>query len=340
MATNKNAILRYNVLDKCLRNRGRNYSFDDLLEAVNDALAEEDSASSGIRTRQLRDDIKFMKSDAGYAAPIATQSVGRQRYYHYEEPNFSINNSPINATESEQLRSVLQLLKRFDGAPGFEWVSELAILAKDKFSLSDQDGSVISYESNIDYTGYQWISEIFNAIVNKRVLQVAYQPFGKDEFTLTFHPYFLKQYNGRWFAYGLNSDLNIDTWNLALDRIKGFSVVTTSYIPSQRDWEDFFYDFIGPTKTENQEPAEVQLLFFGSSINYVLTKPLHPSQKSEILEDGALLVRLKLIPNYELETLILGFGEKVIVKAPIELKLSVSDRLKKAFGQYQKRSAE
>ena len=60
MPINKNAVIRYNVLDKCLSNPGRRYFFDDLMEKVNDALLDDDPNSSGIRVRQLREDIRFM----------------------------------------------------------------------------------------------------------------------------------------------------------------------------------------------------------------------------------------------------------------------------------------
>ena len=336
MATNKNAILRYNTLDKCFRNLGRKYAFEDLLEAVNNALYEDNPKTNGIKTRQLREDLKFMRSEAGYGAPIITLSQGREKYYRYEDGSFSINNSPINSTEADQLKSALQMLRRFEGSPGFEWVAELSNLMADKFSLTGDSKSVISYESNIDYSGYQWISVIFNAIVNKQVLSVTYEPFGKDAFSLTFHPYYLKQYNGRWFAYGLNFEKQIDTWNLALDRISGVQNLKDDYVSTDRDWEDFFYDFIGPTKTEGQNPIEVQLLFAESVANYVITKPLHPSQKHELQSDGSLMVRLKLIPNYELETLILGFGDKVEVLVPMNLRQRISRRIFHASKQYNK----
>jgi len=32
MATNRNAIIRYQALDKCFHNRGRKYFIDDLIE--------------------------------------------------------------------------------------------------------------------------------------------------------------------------------------------------------------------------------------------------------------------------------------------------------------------
>ena len=100
MATNKNAVLRYNTLDKCFSNFGRKYYFQDLLDKVNEVLEDFDPERAGIKTRQLRDDICFMKSDAGYSAPIVAFKDGKKAYYRYEERDFSINNSPLNPTEA------------------------------------------------------------------------------------------------------------------------------------------------------------------------------------------------------------------------------------------------
>jgi len=95
MSTNKNAILRYNTLDKCFSNFGRKYYFEDLLERVNDVITDFEPGSTGIKIRQLRDDIRFMKSDAGYSAPIVAVNDGKKAFYRYESKDFSINNSPI-----------------------------------------------------------------------------------------------------------------------------------------------------------------------------------------------------------------------------------------------------
>lgn len=334
MATTRNAVLRYNTLDKCFSNFGRKYSFEDILEIVNKALKDFDPYSEGIKTRQLRDDIRFMKSEAGYSAPIIAISEGRKSYYCYEEKDFSINNSPLNKTEAAQLKNAISILQRFDGAPSFEWISELAPMLTDRFGLKNSNQKVMSYDSNIDYTGYDKIQPIFNAIVNKRVLEIEYQPFNKPAFTFEFHPYYLKQYNNRWFAFGLNKLLNIETWNLALDRIQNLKEYFSSYIDTNIDWEDHFYDIIGVTRDESSKLEEVELIFSKEQANYINTKPLHPSQKTKLLESGELQVIIKLIPNYELEMMLLSFGNKVKIIKPNILRLSVIDKLKKALTQY------
>ncbi len=333
MATNKNAVLRYNTLDKCFSNFGRQYFFDDLLEKVNETLLEFNPESTGIKTRQLREDIKFMKSEAGYSAPIEVYNDSIKPYYRYEEKGFSINNSPLNETEAQYLKSAISVLQRFEGVPQFEWINEIGPMLSSQFVLNNSQ-KVISYDTNIDYSGYDKIVPIFNAIVNKRVLTVEYEPFNKESSKISFHPHFLKQFNNRWFTFGLNEKLNIPKWNMALDRIKGITESSTNYIESGIDWEEHFYDIIGVTMPDDGELADVELIFTKEQSSYVFTKPLHPSQKAKFLDTGELEVKLKLIPNHELEMVLLSFGEKVKVIKPEGLRLKIKLRVENAAKQY------
>jgi predicted DNA-binding transcriptional regulator YafY len=188
----------------------------------------------------------------------------------------------------------------------------------------------MSLESNIDYKGYNHITPIFNAIVNKTVLKIKYEPFDKEEYEVTFHPFFLKQYNNRWFVFGFNEFNNESQWNLALDRINGEVVKTNSkYKEDKTDWEEFFDDMIGVSKGKDDRPEEVKLIFNKEQAPYILTKPLHSSQKMKVLEDGSLEIRINVIINFELEMRILSYAEKVKVIAPDNLVVSISDRVKK-----------
>ena len=334
MSIIKNALLRYQTLDRCFKNTGRNYLIDELLEEVNQVLIDENPCNSGIQIRQLREDIRFMKSELGYSAPIESRVIsGKKHAYFYTEPTFSINNSPLNSTEAEQLKSVLTLLNRFQGNPGFEWLTEMSVILKDTFSLKSNSKKAISFEGNIDYTGYEFITPLFNAIVNNRVLKINYTPFGQDEIQLTFHPYHLKQFNNRWFVFGLNANLNAPAWNLALDRITNIIEIQDVYVEDFSDWDYFFSEIIGVSKPFDQNEEEIHLLFSKRQAPYIITKPIHETQKHYELEDG-LLVKIKVIPNFDLEQLILSFGERVKVLLPIHLKEKISDRIELSLSQY------
>ena len=270
-----------------------------------------------------------------YNAPIEAIRGANGYYYRYTDKTFSINKSPLNDTEAEQLKKAISILQRIEGSTEFEWVNELGPLLNDKFSLKSQDKKVMSLESNIDYKGYNYITPIFNAIVNKTVLKIKYEPFNKPEYEVTFHPYFLKQYNSRWFVFGYNEYNENAQWNLALDRIKGeIEKTNNKYKADTTDWEEFFDDIIGVSKNISSKIEEVKLVFNKEQAPYIETKPLHWSQKSKYLDDGSLEIRIKVMLNYELEMRLLSFGEKVKVIEPAILVTTILNRIKEQFENY------
>ena len=83
MPVNRNALIRYKTIDKCLQNRYREWTLEDLIEACSEALYEYEGITKGISKRTIQLDIQIMRSDKlGYNAPII---VYDNKYYTYEE---------------------------------------------------------------------------------------------------------------------------------------------------------------------------------------------------------------------------------------------------------------
>ena len=259
MATNKNASIRYIALDKCFRNPGRKYYMEDLIEVCNDALLDIDPETSGVKRRQIYDDIKFMRDSKGYDAPIESFKDGRKAYYRYSDMSFSINNQPLNEQEAQQLQSSLATLSRFSGLPQFAWIEELSTRLEHEFKLAS-NAKVIAFEENPYLKGLDFLKDLYTAIVNEQVLEIIYQPFNWEKEKKTcIHPYYLKQYNNRWYCLGLN-DTYKSIENLSLDRIVSFQVCKKSYIKNTSvDFEEHFEDVVGVTIPTNAELEEVRL---------------------------------------------------------------------------------
>ncbi len=334
MSINKNALIRYKTLDRCFRNPGRMYFWEDLLNECNNALVEFDPNSDGIQRRQLFDDIKFMESEQGWSIPLERYRHGKKVYYRYDDLKFSIDNQSLNETEAKQLKSAIKLLSRFKGVPQFEFINEIIPAIESKLGLISIEREVMSFENNLDYEGLKFITPLFNAIVNKRALTIEYQDFKSQiPYSINFHPYYLKQYNSRWFVFGYNELTKNQHWNMALDRIKHLKDSPKKYIETDVDWDDYFYDLIGVTKKLDDKVQTVRLWFSPSLAPYIITKPIHPTQKGINTENG-LEVTIKVIPNYELEKLILSFGSNVKVVSPESLKDSIFNQLKNTLRNY------
>lgn len=328
MAINKNAFIRYQALDRCFRNPGRKFYIADLLEICNEAITELDPNSSGIKVRQLYDDITFMESSQGWSIPLDRIKDGRKKYFRYEDSSFSINSEPINDLEAEQLKSAMMVLKRFKGMPQFEWINELLPKLDDTFKLSHHSDNIISFDRNEYLKGTEYLSPLFNAILYKQALLITYQSFKSDtEQKLIFHPYHLKSYNNRWFLFGKSGNYENFT-NLALDRIKGIENSETEYLENVAlDFEEFFEDIIGVSKLADEKPIKIELLATLKIAPYIKTKPLHGSQKTITDSEDGFTFSIEVIPNYELEQLLLSYGEAITIIGPPDFRQKMKQRV-------------
>jgi len=321
MPITKNALIRYQKLDKCFRNPGRMYFANDLLDACNDALQELEGEKVKINRRQLFYDIRFMESEQGYSIPLERHQFGKKVYYRYEDMNFSISNQPLNENEANQLKETLTILNRFKGMPQFDWIEEMFVRLETTFCLKDDCQPIVGFEQNPYLKGLNFFSELFNAIQYKKVLSIKYQGFRQNEAVdYEIHPYFLKQFNSRWFLFGLNEKFNNIT-NLALDRIIALEEARKPYIINKEiDFTEYFEDIIGVTFKDQQKPQKIILQIKRDFWPYIETKPIHGSQKIKVRDEENILIELELQINYELCSLIFSYGENVKVIEPSELK--------------------
>ena len=329
MATTKNAIVRYRVLDKCFRNTGKKYFIDDLMKECNNTLSELDSDTSGINIRQLRDDIAFMKREEGWNIELGDFKEGRKMIYRYTDTNFSINNMPLNAIEISLLQSAIGILSQFKGMPQFEWIYELVPKLKG-ISSENSPVTIIEFNNNQYLKGIEHLGTLHTAIFYKKVLLISYKPFENEApDDITFHPYYLKQYNNRWFLFGYNPFNEKYDWNLALDRIVSITEIKGKYHKNnQIDWSEYFDDIIGVTKTADAAVKNITLHFFGRTGKYIESKPIHGSQKkANWIDDNTLEIKLQLIINYEFERLILSYADTVKVVEPAVLADTIKSRL-------------
>lgn len=336
MATNKNALIRYKVLDNCFRNPGKRYFIADLIEECEKVLLEINKDSDGISRRQILDDISFMESKDGWNIELVRNRDGRKVFYTYSNPKFSINNMPLNELEISQLQSAADILSQFKGMPQFEWINELVPKLKQGIHSKEVSSTIIDFDNNQYLKGIEHLGPLHNAIFYNKVLSINYQPYENDSpFEVIIHPYFLKQYNNRWFLFGYNPENKKYDWNLAIDRIISIKEIKNKYQKNTTiNWQEYFEDIIGVTKPNDKKPEKITLHFFDKTAKYMESKPLHGSQKSKWLDNDTLQITLDIIINYELERLILSYADSVKVISPKSFSQLIKKRLNNALKLY------
>jgi predicted DNA-binding transcriptional regulator YafY len=336
MPLNRNALIRYRTIDHCLKNRYQKWTLNDLIDACSDALYEYEGMDKGVSRRTVQADIEMMRSNKlGYEAPII---VTDKKYYTYSDKNYSITNIPLNQQDLQVLTEVAGLLKQFKGFNHFTDLSEMVSKLEDKiYTQKTREPAVIDFEKNDNLKGLEYIEALRKAIVSKMVICITYQSFkARQASTFCFSPYLLKEYRNRWFVLGVSHQQNSPLLNLALDRIQSFEEDTSEAYRENKiiNLSTYYDDVIGVTKTPDQKNCEVIFWIDNDTAPYVITKPLHTSQKLLSEEDKGKIFSIRVVPNFELERELLGFGSKIKVLGPRIIRKRIKEELNKALKSY------
>lgn len=338
MPLNRSTLIRISTIDKCLQNRYRRWTIDDLIDACTDALAEFEGRSNPISRRTFQNDLALMRSDRlGYNAPIV---VRENKYYEYDDPDYSITHLPLNDEGLHALNSALDILRQLQGFP--QLASSIETISKLNEQISRHTATFVpamDMEHVPGYTGARFIGAIYEAVRKQQTLIVEYQSFrARYPVAHIVYPYLLKGYRNRWFLIGEKSTNRVPQVNIfALDRIH--SVTFDREHPFKKcvdfDPEHFFDDTVGVTKQISDKARRVVIRIDRPQAPYVESKPFH---KSQIIEqrfpDGSIMLSIKVVINKELERLILGYGGHAEVIAPRELRNSIAQSIKKAASNY------
>jgi predicted DNA-binding transcriptional regulator YafY len=330
MPVNRNALIRFRTIDKCLQNRRRKWTIENLIEACNDALYEYEGIDKGVSMRTIRMDLNAMRSDKlGYNAPII---VEQKKYYTYEEADYSIANNPLSSQDLSVLQEASLLLQQFKGFAHFTDMNELIQKLEDKiYSETSGHQSVIDFEKNDLLEGIHWLDILYKAVIKKQALNLKYQSFKAytpTEFIV--YPYLLKEYRNRWFLLAMHKKGN-EIITFALDRMKQIDILEkeTFKVHKNFDATNYFNNIIGVTKNIGNRPVTITFLANAYHAPYIKTKPLHHSQKIKETTKLGIIFTIDVIPNFELEKEILGFGDGIKILSPANFVKVIKKRIGK-----------
>lgn len=342
MPSNKNALLRYKILDEIFSDFNKQWIFDEILEEVDeriDALYNYNKTRmqrDGISIRQIRDDIWHMRNF--YKAPIIAIPTGknekgkmqsnksRKHYYRYSDPKFRIFKNEISDEALEAVRKTIDLLGQYRGIPANGWMDEILSTFEINLGIKPKSDQFVSLERNENLKGLHYLSELITHTIEKHVVKVKYKPFRAEEREIIFHPYHVKQYNNRWYVYGLNEESN-QLWNLALDRMVSIRMTDGKFIDNNKiDFSTYFDQVVGVTiPNMANEPEKIVIRFSDKRLPYILTKPIHKSQVQSETDPNC--IEINVISTKELISLILSYGPDAQVISPESIRDKIKEEI-------------
>lgn len=339
----KNQYDRYKRIDRILRSSPEGFSLDELLERLNGSLTYENQ----IKRRQLQYDLEALKDL--YGAPINNKKGARR--IKYEDSSFSI----VTHEMKETLRSMREQIDSVDMNPRLLWLQNLILMLQESYFTNSMAMEAIDFGDNLEYQNSNRVHEFFSYIMDRQVIEVSYSPgFGKPK-RIILHPYFVRQYNNRWFLFGWNENAAKEgkpksgILNLPLDRIDEVKVIHNAYkevsVQDIRDFkEDYFGDIVGVTRLDTEQSIHLELRFSFNSGDkakdnavlrdyyYLKTKPFYPyisfPRDKDIEANGYADVTMDIIPNKELEGALLRYADSAKIVGPKQFRDRMLNRIK------------
>lgn len=118
MPLNKIALIRYKTIDRCLRNRNRNWTLENLIEACSEAVNKAEGTNKGASKRTIQGDLQLMRDpEMGYSAPI---TVIAKKYYTYADADYSIIQQTISKQDEGMIQEAVDFMKQLQDFDHFK----------------------------------------------------------------------------------------------------------------------------------------------------------------------------------------------------------------------------
>lgn len=329
MPINKNAFIRYRVIDTLLRNK-------DFVKTADIVEKLWDQHDLEVSARTINKDILVLETD--FSAPIEYDN-SKKAYFYPENvaeifPSLDLIEEEINALTF--YAKTLQQYRDFDIFKDFtNAIDKIVDAVKIKSSQNEvTDRIKIQPENFPKFQGSDLIPEIISGFDANKKFEFIYQKHNStDSKKHTVTPILLKEYDHLWYLLAKREGKDYVT-TFALDRIKEFKVTNNNCEDVSSFNADEYYDHAFGIAVPDGDVEDVLLEFVDWRGRYLLTAPIHKSQEFVEEKDGKIILKIKVIPFHELHSKILSYGDHVRVLSPEPLRLRIKELLKKTLEKY------
>jgi predicted DNA-binding transcriptional regulator YafY len=333
MPGSKNQTFRIKIIDDLLSRK----------EWVKTSLIKQTIESKllePVSDRTINQDITDMKENTllGYYAPIIYSRS--KRAYSYSEPGYTIKNFALSASEVDALKFYAECLQVFSGYKLFdEFTSGIekvinGVQTRRKLKPSTDVKLIVQADSLVTAGGGEYMGDLVHAIEEKLICEIGYLPYGRkiayNRFAI---PLLLKEYKNRWYLLASRTDNN-EIRTYALDRIINLKVtddVAKGILTF--DPENYFEHSFGII-TPDAPVEEIRLRFNKKQAPYILSLPVHKTQKILERTNSGIVISISVILSYEVYEFILSKTPEVEVLSPPHLVQEIAQKLMEAAKFY------
>ena len=319
---------RFYMIDGFLYLNAEGMSTKAMLERINASLSAEGLPK--ITLRQLQNDLNDMKEQLN--APIDNGKGKRMvKYDNIFFCAFNRTRDPYKIKDAEDIVT-----------GRLNWLRLQMDFMQDSF-YNDKLLEIMDYEDNMQLANIEGLPSILKAITKERLVRFQYaKRFSEEKERRIVHPYFLHQYNNRWYLFALyrakdNSVPGERTESskdgircYALDRMSEIFPLTSLEYKSMSTEQlrvfkrKYFTHIVGVMNDEREEIVDMDLYFdYGTGkekvdkearlfFNLLKSNPFYGGFRFEENGDNG-FARARIRPNPELENHLMMYAHAMYI---------------------------
>ena len=312
------------IYDECFSS-GKEFTREQLMEIVNRRLEQRDFKPIQSRTTFMQDmqEMNEKLYKLYHKEAIVYEDRHKKRYYRYADGIDGIFNRELTQEEVNRLNEVRDLMLGFKGMPKFDWIDQMLTRLDCNITAKKE---IASFESGTKRDAVL-LMPLFDAITKREVLDVEYRKDYRDSESIILHPYYLKQYWRRWYLMAMKEGgENIEAFSL--DRMDSVIVnKEVKYKATKTSFKKYFEHLVGVTVPQEPKVEHIELWADSTLFPYLISSPIHKSQKIVVNEEGNYSLTLDVMINYELIQELMFYGDRLVVTSPAYLRDHMIERL-------------
>lgn len=331
----KNALIRFRIIDKCIRNAYKPFpSKQELREACEESLFGSIDGAH-ICDSTIEKDIYAMRME--HDAPIKFSK--KNNGYYYSDPDFSINDVPLNEDDLQAIKFAAKTLLQFRDVQMFRQFGSAIDKIVDRVAISeganeDEVSQFVQFETSVSVGGSEHLTILLDSIQKGTAIYFDYENFQSGEVKpRKVCPLLLKEYRNRWYL--ISQDIvkgRITTY--ALDRMSNVeSSEEVIQKPSDFNAERYFKYSIGISSSETA-PEIIRFKADNIAAKYIESQPFHQSQKVIKRGKNKTIFELEIFISEEFIRSIMSFGGEIEITSPVSLKENIKRRVKSMLEAY------
>jgi predicted DNA-binding transcriptional regulator YafY len=332
MANNQKALKRYRIILKILSREG----------SYSSKYIHSSCLNSGIKVgyRTIQKDLEDLRDDHTiFGVNLGIKKDEKEKKWYSDGiPKEIFSALELKGGEVDALLFYAKAINQYSDYPIFKDISHAMKKVVESSNISEDRKRLFNLENLIEaekhppISGIEFITDLLTAISDRKIIELEYEPFGRDIKIHRVKPILLKEDKLMWYLIGIN--IKYDSLiTFALDRVNNIAITGEGFDKIEFNSSEHFKNSFGITVSE-EEPIEVVIIFELRQAYYLKTLPIHQTQEIVKETKNQLTIKVNVKPSYEFFSKIRSYGSGAMVISPKSIRDVFIKDLKQVKANY------